>query len=316
MGVRAPVKTIRSWTTDTRRWAAYKPRPGDIIIATPAKCGTTWTIQIANLLVEQSPEPRPIWILSPWLDVRDYPVEELVRTIEGQTRRRVIKTHTPSDAMPLHDDVRYIHVTRGGLDAFMSWHNHVATYTPAVLAKMDRLGLADETIARTYPRVPGDIRAFFRAWLTEGPEARLADDMPAARYFDIERSFWADRRRENVLLVHYNDLSADLDGEMRRISAFLGIPVDEALWPRLVEAARFDTMRANGATLMPRGDTVWEGGHEAFFKAGTNARWQGVLTESDIAAYEDRLGREVSPALAAWLRGGRRGAGEPRETED
>jgi aryl sulfotransferase len=316
MGVREPVKVIRSWTTDTRRWAAYRPRAGDIVIATPAKCGTTWTIQIANLLVEQSSEPKPIWALSPWLDVRDYPIEELVNTLETQTRRRVIKTHTPSDAMPFYDEVRYIHVTRGGLDAFMSWHNHVVNYMPRRLALMDAIGTADETIARPYPRMPPYIRDFFEAWMTEGPEARLADDMPAAHYFDIERSFWADRQRENVLLVHYNDLKADLDAEMRRISAFLDIRVDEGLWPSLVEAARFESMRANGAALMPRGGSTWAGGHETFFRSGTNARWRGVLTDSDIAAYEDRLRREVPPALAAWLDGGRRVAGDPRKTED
>ena len=77
--------------------------------------------------------------------------------------------------------------------------------------------------------------------MTDGEDARLADDMPAARYFAIERSFWADRHRPNVLLVHYNDLKADLDAEMRRVSQFLGIPVDEQLWPSLVEAARFFT---------------------------------------------------------------------------
>ncbi|MBS0470498.1 MAG: sulfotransferase domain-containing protein [Proteobacteria bacterium] len=316
MSVRAPTKTIRSWTTDTRRWAAYKPRPGDIIVATPAKCGTTWTIQIANLLVEQSPEPKPIWSLSPWLDVRDYPVEELVANLEGQTRRRVIKTHTPSDAMPFFDEVRYIHVARGGLDAFMSWHNHVANYRPAALAFMDAVGMSDEAIARPHPRMPDDIREFFQVWMTEGPEARLADDMPAARYFDIERSFWSDRKRPNVLLVHYNDLKADLDGEMRRISDFLDIPVNEAIWPGLVSAAHIDAMRDAGGTLMPRGNEVWADGAKTFFNKGTNERWRSVLTEADIALYEDRLAREASSALAAWLAGGRRGAGDPRRTED
>jgi aryl sulfotransferase len=294
----------------------YRPRESDIIVATPAKCGTTWMIQIANLLVEQSPEPKPIWSLSPWLDVRDYPVEELLATLESQTRRRVIKTHTPTDAMPLHDNVRYIHVARGGLDAFMSWHNHVSTYTPAVLAFMDKVGLEDDTIARRYPRVPPDIRDFFRAWMTEGEGARLADDHPAARYFAIERSFWADRNRPNVLLVHYNDLKADLDAEMRRVSAFLDIPVDERLWPSLVAAARFDAMRESGAALMPRGRGIWQNGHESFFHAGTNARWRDVLTPADVALYEDRLARETSPALARWLVGGRRAAGDPRTTED
>lgn len=316
MAVREPTKVIRSWTTDSRRWAAYKPRAGDIVVATPAKCGTTWTIQIANLLIEQSPKPQPIWALSPWLDVRDYPVEELAANLESQTRRRVIKTHTPSDALPLHDEVRYIHVARDGRDAFMSWHNHVSSYTPAVLAFMDAVGAADETIARPHPRMPADIREFFRVWMTQGEGARLADDMPAARYFDIERSFWRDRLRPNVLLVHYNDLKADLDGEMRRISAFLDIPVNETVWPSLVDAARFENMRAEGSTLMPRAGTTWDKGHEAFFKSGTNARWREVLTQSDIALYEDRLARETSPALARWLRGGRGVAGDPRETED
>ena len=316
MGVREPTKVIRSWTTDTRRWAAYKPRPGDIVVATPAKCGTTWTIQIANLLVEQSPKPQPIWALSPWLDVRDYPIEELLANLENQSRRRVIKTHTPSDALPLHDEVRYIHVARDGRDAFMSWHNHVSSYTPAALAKMDAIGTADDAIARSYPRVPDDIRDFFRTWMTEGEGAHLADDMPAARYFDIERSFWRDRHRPNMLLVHYNDLKADLDGEMRRISAFLDIFVNETVWPSLVEAARFESMRAEGSTLMPRAGTTWDKGHETFFKAGTNARWRDVLTPSDIALYEDRVAREVSPALARWLTGGAGVAGDPRSTED
>jgi len=313
VAVRAPTRTIRSWTTDTRRWAAYRPRTGDIIVATPAKCGTTWMIQIANLLVEQSPEPKPIWSLSPWLDVRDYPVEELLANIESQTRRRVIKTHAPSNAMPLFDNVRYIHVARGGLDAFMSWHNHVSSYTEQALAKMDAIGLQDETIARPYPRPAADIRAFFRDWMAEGEGT---DDHPATRYIAIERSFWADRRRPNVLLVHYNDLKADLDAEMRRVSAFLDIPVDERLWPSLVDAARFESMRESGATLMPRGRGSWKNGHESFFHAGTNARWREVLTPADIALYEDRLAREASPALARWLAGGRREAGDPRQTED
>src|SRR3569833_3346298 len=101
--------------------------------------------------------------------------------------------------MPLHDNVRYIHVARGGLDAFMSWHNHVSAYTPEVLAFMDRRGAQDETIARPYPHMPADIRDFFRAWMTGGETARHTNDNPTTHKNDIERSFWADRHRPNVL---------------------------------------------------------------------------------------------------------------------
>ena len=32
-----------SFLTDSGRWEGFDLRPDDIIIATPAKCGTTWT---------------------------------------------------------------------------------------------------------------------------------------------------------------------------------------------------------------------------------------------------------------------------------
>jgi aryl sulfotransferase len=228
----------------------------------------------------------------------------------------VIKSHLPSDALPFYDGVKYIHVARHGLDAFMSWHNHFRHYTPDVLAFMDSVGLGDPEIARPHPRLPDSIHDYYRIWMTEGPGARLADDMPAARYFDIERSFWRDRQRPNVLLVHFHDLKSDLDGEMRRVSDFLGIPVDAKLWPSLVDAARFERMRASGPALMPHGAAIWEKGHETFFHKGSNARWRGVLTADEVAQYEERVEREFSPALADWAAHGRRIAGDPALLED
>ena len=130
-------------------------------------------------------------------------------------------------------------------------------------------------------------------------------------FFDIARAFWAERTLPNLLLVHYADLKADLDGEMRRIAAFLDIAVDEALWPTLVEAAEFESMKRAGADLMPGAEMSFEGGHQTFLNKGTNGRWQTELTEDDLALYRDRVERELSPDLAAWLGHGRRIAGDP-----
>src|SRR5579871_587592 len=55
---------------DSSRWDGFELRPGDIIISTPPKCGTTWTQMICALLVLQEPElPLPLVTLSPWIDV-------------------------------------------------------------------------------------------------------------------------------------------------------------------------------------------------------------------------------------------------------
>jgi aryl sulfotransferase len=117
-----------------------------------------------------------------------------------------------------------------------------------------------------------------------------------------------------VLLVHYNDLKADLDGEMRRIASFLDIPIDEAVWPSLVTAASFASMRAAGEELMPQTKAMFPDGSQRFFNKGVNGRWREVLTEDDLALYDAKVRQKFSPALAAWLEGGSLVAGDPRTT--
>jgi Sulfotransferase domain len=53
---RAPTNVVRDWSSDSRQWSGYKPRKGDVIIATAPKVGTTWMQQIVNLLIFQSPQ--------------------------------------------------------------------------------------------------------------------------------------------------------------------------------------------------------------------------------------------------------------------
>src|ERR1019366_1966782 len=45
---------------------------------------------------------------------------------------------------------------------------------------------------------------------------------------------WERRSEPNIMLIHYDDLSADLNGQMRRIADQLGITVPEQTWPSLV----------------------------------------------------------------------------------
>jgi aryl sulfotransferase len=312
--IREPGQVVRDWACDSRRWSGYKPRESDVVIATAPKVGTTWMQQIVRLLIFQSPEPRPLWELSPWIDCRfRAPIEEVLPVIERQTHRRFLKSHLPLDALPIYDEVRYIHVARDGRDACMSLLNHFNSFVPEALVNFDRIGLADETIRRSYPRPPTTEREFFLYWLDD--ETDLPTRMSAG-FFSLERSFWAERRRSNLLLVHYNDLKADLFGEMKRIADFLGITTPDILWPQLVEAASFEAMKRDGGTLMAGTERVFKGGHETFLYRGTNSRWRGVLTDADLDRYERRIKAELSPTLIRWLTEGRLSAGDPRSSPD
>lgn len=312
MAARAPTRTVRDWIMDSRHWDRFEPREGDIVIATAPKCGTTWTQRITSLLVFQSTAPVPLHTISPWLDCRfQIPLEKMIPLLEEQSHRRFIKSHLPMDALPIHDEVRYIHVARDGRDACMSFHNHYSGYTGAALARFDEIGMTDETIAAPFPRVPLEPRAFFLEWLDAGQSATRSD-----WFFDTEKSYWQERGRENLLLVHYNDLKTDLDGEMKRIAKFLDIDVPEDIWPGLVEAARFEAMKAQGRELLPGIERAFEGGHETFLYRGTNGRWRDVLTGDDLARYEEKAAAALSPGLNRWLAEGRLETGDPRASAD
>jgi len=104
MLIRPASREYRVWTTDSRRWAHYQPRPDDIIIAASAKTGQTWTQQIVSSLIFQDAVARPLLQVSPWIDRRPFgSVEDLFERIEAQKHRRFLKSHLPIDGLPLYD---------------------------------------------------------------------------------------------------------------------------------------------------------------------------------------------------------------------
>ena len=280
----------RSAVDDNSYWSDFEPRPGDIFVCTPAKCGTTWTQTIvASLLWPNGPAPGPVMQLSPWIEFKALPHEVVRATLEAQTHRRFMKSHTPADGIPFFPDAKYLVVGRDGRDAFMSLCNHMARFKLA--------GHLNERAASDgLPPMPlwtGDPHAFFAGWLEQ------------SSHFTHLGSFWERRRDPRILLLHYNDLKADLAGEMRRVAAFLGVEVPDHAWPEVVARCTFERMR-EGEDRMGRVDMIFKGGLKSFVFKGTNGRWRDVLTADELAAYDRRVAAVFTPECAAWVEQGRR----------
>jgi aryl sulfotransferase len=264
--------------------------------------------RIVSMLVFRSAAPQPIWEASPWPDMRLFgPIEEELAKAEAQTHRRFFKTHLPLEALPIYAGVKFVHVARDGRDAAMSFHNHLSNFTPATLATLDGLSRDDPKFGDDYPRVPKDPTKFFSDWLRDG--GGQGDE--GASFFNMENSYWAERSNKDVLLVHYNDLKADRDAEMRRVADFLDIDLPETLWQEIVAAAGFDAMREQGDLLMPNAHNLFEGGSQRFLNKGANGRWQNVFSADDLQRYDDQVESHFAPDLARWLEHGRMVAGDP-----
>ena len=241
-------REVRSRVFDSARWAAYRPRPDDIFIATYPKCGTTWTQRIVSMLLARSAAAAPV--AGPWFDFRlRGPVGPIAEAAEAMPGRRHLKSHLPYDALPVAEGVKFIHVAREGRDAALSMHNHMRGFRPEMNTVMDQVSLSDPKFGDASPPTPEDPAESFHEWLTDGG----ARGDPGASFWEVERSYWAARADANMLLVHYNDMKADL---ARRDRAHRPLPRDraavDAVMDWVVAAAGFDAMREQGEALMPK----------------------------------------------------------------
>ncbi len=296
--------TYENMMTDSRRWDAFEPRAGDIIISTPPKCGTTWTQMICALLIFQTTKfERKLSDYTPWLDMAVRPIDETLGIYRAQTHRRFIKTHTPLDGIPYFDEVIYLFVARDPRDAFVSMGNHQRNTSPEAIQEFAQ-AMQKRGAAMTPPS--GDARTRFRAWISASgvPEAGKPTEFNVLHH---ARTFWEFRHLPNIHLLHFADLKADLDAEMRRISAALAIPVDEGRWPELVAAASFERMRENADALAPTSahPRQWRD-NARFFNKGEHGQWQGVLGDEELALYHQAMSR-LPRDLARWLEHGSRG---------
>lgn len=278
------------------RWAQFPLRPGDIIISTMPKSGTTWMQMMCALLIFQTPTlPAPLPELSPFLTEYSTSRSEIYAELAAQQHRRFIKTHMPLNEIPADPRATYIVVARSPLDTAVSIHYHTSV-----------LMIADN--APGNPGLPsGNERPpeTTRQWLLDCIEEMGSGD---SSYFGALlkslSSAWERRNEPNVVLVHYDDLSADLPGEMRRLARRLDISVPEDKWPSLVQAATFRQMQAAADQLQPlqkEPERDVSKGHAAFFRKGSSGDGRALLTEAEAARYYTRAAQVAPQKLLTWL---------------
>src|SRR3954447_9008738 len=203
---RTPPTRYRSIIADSARWDGFAFRPGDIVISTPSKSGTTWMQMLCALLIFDGPVfPAPLEKMSPWLDNCIRPLAEVTAAYAAQTHRRFIKTHTPLDGLPLHDDVTYLVVGRDPRDVAISWEHHAANMDFARFLELRAAAVGNAGLAELPERrVPcDDPVARMRAFVAD----ETASPPTLASVLQHLDTGWQRRRAPNVALFHYADLT-------------------------------------------------------------------------------------------------------------
>jgi hypothetical protein len=173
---------------------AFVPRPDDVVIAPFPKCGTTWLQQMVHSLRTGGDlDFDDISGVVPWIETAaDLGID---LDAEQRARPRAFKSHLAWDDVP--KGARYVVAVRDPQDALLSGYR------------------------------------FFEGWLFE-PGSIGVEEFGRVRFLegrDYHRhlvSWWAQRHRDDVLLLAYEHMQRDPEGTVRRVAEFAGIPDDPA----------------------------------------------------------------------------------------
>jgi aryl sulfotransferase len=257
---------------------------------------------ICALLIFQTAElPAPLAELSPWLDWLIARRDKVFARLESQAHRRFIKTHTPLDGIPLNPLATYIVVGRHPLDMAVSLYHQGNNINRSRLAELTG-AVPDQPRPARPPRLA--LRDWLLRWVDSGDSpADQLDSLPGVMWHVSDA--WARRADPGlagpvVLLVHYDELSAGLEFQMRRLASLLGIRVPDELWPTLVSAATFEQMRAQAAKKAPDPAGVLND-PAAFFRRGRSGAGREILTQDEIAHYYERAVELAPQEVLDWL---------------
>jgi hypothetical protein len=205
-------------------FGTYVPNEHDIIVATYAKSGTNWMMQIAHQLAYRGKgEFTHIHEVVPWPDsprpLGQYaiPVDDPSVWMASPEAKRVIKTHLNWDFIPYSEKARYIAVIRDPKDVFVSnYHFAGAMMGPAM------------------PKMESWLRLF------------LSEAFPIGGSWAVNTAgYWAERHRPNVMIASFKAMKKDLMGTIRSVAEFLGVDASDEVLENVHRQSTFEYMRAH-----------------------------------------------------------------------
>jgi hypothetical protein len=204
----------------------YSPKAHDVFIATFAKSGTNWMMQIAyQLAFHGRGDYDHIHCVVPWPDtllmgpMSKYavPLEDPFVWKASPEQKRIIKTHYDWEYIPYSEDARYIMVIRDPKDVFVSSY--------FFFVKNGLLG----PIIRS-------VDSFLELFLSENFAVGGSWAANTAGY-------WAVRHKPNVMIVPFKSMKRDLRDTVVKVADFLDIRASNDVIDLVCEKSSFEYMQ-------------------------------------------------------------------------
>lgn len=232
----------------------------DILINGFPRTGTTWLQELVWLIQHDADLDRasqsPVGCRVPFLESHGFDWEHNVTDLDKHPHPRILKTHLPPQTFSEKlDKVKVIVPIRNPKDTVASQYffYKMAKFIPFELPLVNVFG----------------------AFLDENSYGLLN---VFGNYFPWYMQMAPLLRRDNVLLVKYEDLKIDLKGNIKRIAGFLGKSLDEKTVDAIAKHCCFDRMKKN-PMVNPSKREIFDCTKGDFFHKGEVGYWKGVLSK-------------------------------------
>jgi hypothetical protein len=122
----------------------------------------------------------------------------------------------------------------------------------------------------------------------------MAGQVLYGSWFEHVAGWLRNRDRLNVLVLTYEELSADLETAVKRIADFCGITIDPAAMPRILERCSFAFMRQHDAKFAGGPVHRNPGAPETpFIRQGKVGGWRQELDARAVADFQQACDRRL-----------------------
>ena len=112
-------------------------------------------------------------------------------------------------------------------------------------------------------------------------------------------------RLPDLKVFHYSDMVRDGRRTVEALAAAAGIEASAHVIDTVTKATAFGAMKAKAADYAPVAGTGFWKSDENFFDSASSKKWDGKLSEEELAHYRERLEELIPDARARdWLEGG------------
>lgn len=255
-------------------------RSDDVWIRTFPRSGTTWTSELAWLIMNdcnfKEATKVPLTYRSPNVDTNYFsnwethaPPEMLdalinMDKIDKMTSPRVIKTHLPTYILPpqMLDSCKVIYVARNPKDAIVSFfyfHKLVKLCT-----------------------FTGDMEQF--------AEYFMDNKLLWTPYFDTVLDAWSKKDHPNMLFLWYEDMKKDLRSEIRKIAKFLNKTLTDEQVEKLVDHVKIDKFAKNESVNMAME-----------VKAGLANAGHTFIRKGETGDWKNHFSPELNRRIDEWI---------------